>query len=257
VILHKTPREIEAMRPAGALVAEAHARVREMLTPGVTTRELDRAVEALFEERGAAPLFKGVPGKVPYPAVTCISTNEQVVHGIPGEYALREGDIVSFDTGCRLNGWCGDAAWTYPVGRTDEEKQRLLDVGAGTLRCAIASLAECRKWSQVASRMERFVRDAGFSVVEEFVGHGIGREMHEDPQVPNFVGRNIRQHDFPLQPGLVLAIEPMVNAGSKNVRILSDHWTIVTEDGRPSVHFEHTVALTEKGPIVLTEGVGL
>lgn len=248
----KRPREIELMREAGRLVARAHQQVSRMIEPGVTTAEIDSAVERLFEQNSATPLFKGVPGKVPFPAVCCISVNEQVVHGIPGPRRLEAGDIVKIDTGCRLNGWCGDSAWTYAVGEIDPLKRRLMDIGEENLYLAIRESGRCKRWSEVAQVMERHVRQAGFSVVEQFVGHGIGREMHEDPQVPNFVSAQLKRHDFRLEPGLVLAIEPMVNAGTKNVRILKDHWTVETKDKKPSVHFEHTVALTADGPDILT-----
>jgi methionyl aminopeptidase len=244
------------MQQAGRLVADAHQVIAEMIEPGISTRELDSAVERLFEENNATPLFKGYPGEVPFPAVTCISVDEQVVHGIPGERRLREGEIVSVDTGCRLNGWCGDAAWTYPVGKIDPLKQRLLEVGESVLEVAIREIGRQKWWSDVAEIMVRHAENAGFSVVEEFVGHGIGCEMHEDPQVPNYVSEELRKHDFRLEPGLVVAIEPMINAGTKEVGLLQDHWTVQTVDGRPSVHFEHTVALTADGPLVLTEGVG-
>lgn len=249
----KTPREIQNMRKAGRLVAQAHQMVREMMEPGVTTGEIDAAVERLFEQHGATPIFKGVPGPVPYPAVTCISINEEVVHGIPGERKLCAGDLVSVDTGCRLEGWCGDSAWTYPVGEVNEECRRLLEVGRGNLEIALREMGRRKKWSEVARLMATEVRRAGFSVVEDFVGHGIGRDMHEDPQVPNFVSPQLKQHDIELLPGLVIAVEPMVNAGSRHVRVSkSDHWTVVTRDGRPSVHFEHTIAVTADGPVVLT-----
>ena len=253
VITLKSPREIALMREAGRLVAQAHELVRGMIAPGVTTAELDLAVERLFADHHAVPLFKGVPGKVPFPAVCCISVNEQVVHGIPGSRVLESGDLVKVDTGCRLNGWCGDSAWSYPVGEVDEVKQRLLQVGEENLAIAIRELGQQKRWSQVAGQMERAVRAAGFSVVEQFVGHGIGREMHEDPQVPNYVSPQLRRFDFKLEPGLVVAIEPMVNAGTKHVVVSKrDHWTVETRDRRPSVHFEHTVALTAEGPVILT-----
>ncbi len=252
VIVLKSAAELELMREAGRLVAEAHQLVGEMIAPGITTRQLDAAVDQLFEQRGATPLFKGVPGPVPFPATTCISINEEVVHGIPSERPLCEGDLVSVDTGCRLNGWCGDAAWTYAVGRIDEEKQRLMDVGQATLALAIKEMGEQETWSKVAAAMEAIVQEAGFSVVEELVGHGIGREMHEDPQVPNFVSPELIEHDFRLDAGLVIAVEPMVNAGTADVAMLEDHWTIVTADGRPSVHFEHTLAVTDQGVLILT-----
>jgi len=243
------------MRRAGLLVWHAHQLAKSLIRPGTTTGEIDAAVDALYVEHNADPLFKGVPGTVPFPAVTCISINEEVVHGIPGPRKLVEGDIVSVDTGCKLGGWCGDAAATYPVGRVSQEARRLLDVTSGVLELAIELLGKCSLWSEVAGEMEKFVKDHKFSVVEAFVGHGIGREMHEDPQVPNFVSRQLRRRDdFQLVPGLVIAIEPMVNMGTKRVRTLSDHWTQVTVDRKPSAHFEHTVAITQSGTEILTAG---
>jgi methionyl aminopeptidase len=251
----RSPREIAEMRKAGLLVWEAHRLAASMIRPGVTTAEIDAAIEDFFARHNAVPLFKGVPGHVPFPAVTCISINEQVVHGIPGPRRLAEGDLVSLDTGCKLNGWCGDAAATYPVGRVHPEVRRLLDVTREVLDLAIKLTASRSRWSEVAREMQAYVKRHRFSVVEAFVGHGIGREMHEDPQVPNFVSSHLRGGgDFQLVPGLVIAIEPMVNMGTKRVRTLSDHWTQVTADGRPSAHFEHTVAMTEFGPYVLTAG---
>ncbi len=253
MIVLKSGREIALMREAGRLVAQALAEASSLVHPGVTTREIDAAIEALFQKAGAEPLFKGVPGKVPFPAVSCISVNEEVVHGIPGDRVLQPGDLVSIDTGCRLSGWCADSAWTYPVGAVDEASQRLLDVGRTVLELAIAECGRRQRWSEVANLMAKTVRQAGFSVVEDFVGHGIGREMHEDPQVPNYLSQSLAKADFKLEPGLVLAIEPMLNAGGKATRISKqDHWTVATRDGKPSVHFEHTVAFTPKGPMVLT-----
>jgi methionyl aminopeptidase len=252
-IEHKSPRELEMMRKAGLLVWEAHQLAAAAVRPGVTTAEIDTIVERFFQQHRAAPLFKGVPGRVPFPAVTCISINEEVVHGIPGPRRLKEGDIVKIDTGCKVAGWCGDAALTHPVGRIDPEVRRLLDVTQATLNLAIRLMGTKSLWSEVAAEMEAFVKKSGFCVVESFVGHGIGREMHEDPQVPNFVSSQLRRGgDFRLQPGLVIAIEPMVNMGTKRVRVRPDHWTQVTADGRQSAHFEHTVAVTEQGPYVLT-----
>ncbi len=255
------------MRPAGALVAEAHQLAQRLLKPGIATREIDAAVEDLFASRNAIPLFKGVPAigidddgneiEVLFPAVTCISVNEEVVHGVPGDRVLSEGDLVSIDTGCRVDGWCGDAAWTYAVGEPDELGKRLISVGQKVLAAAIEELGRKSRWMEVAAIMESIVDEAGFGLVEEFVGHGIGREMHEDPQVPNFVPMGANEQDFELKPGLVLAVEPMVNAGTGNVSVLStDHWTVETNDGKPSVHYEHTIALTKEGPVVLTAGVG-
>jgi methionyl aminopeptidase len=242
------------MRKAGLLVWKSHRLAEALLAPGVTTGEIDAAIERFFEENSATPLFKGVPGRVPFPAVTCISVNEEVVHGIPGPRKLVEGDIVSIDTGCKWKGWCGDAAITHPIGKVTPETRRLLDVTEGVLDLAIDLMGKMSLWSRVAAEMEAYVRDNGFAVVEAFVGHGIGRQMHEDPQVPNFVSDQLRRNgDFRLEPGLVIAVEPMVNMGTKRVRTLPDHWTQVTVDGRPSAHFEHTIAITASGPLVLTD----
>ncbi len=243
------------MRKAGLVVWRAHQLAASLARPGATTGEIDAAVENFFRKHRAAPLFKGVPGKIPFPAVTCMSINEEVVHGIPGTRKLVEGDILSIDTGCKLNGWCGDAAVTLPIGKVAPEVQRLLDVTRGTLELAIELMGNRSHWSQVAAEMEVFVKDNGFHVVEDFVGHGIGREMHEDPQVPNFRSPQLRRGgDFRLVPGLVIAVEPMVNTGTKQVRMRGDHWTQITADKKPSAHFEHTIAITDTGPYALTAG---
>jgi methionyl aminopeptidase len=256
VIKLKSPREIGLMREAGRVVAQAHASVRALAVPGATTADMDEAVAAIFREHAAIPLFKGYPssvkGKPPFPAVICASVNEQVVHGIPNRRPLKEGDIVSIDTGCKLNGWCGDAAVTLAIGPVRPEVRRLLDVTSETLELALRALTRCRTWSEVASLMERYVKSQGMYVIEKFVGHGIGQAMHEEPQVPNFVSKALLQHDIRLEPGLVLAIEPMVALGTKDVRTLADGWTVETKDRRPSAHFEHTVAMTPEGPRVLT-----
>ena len=248
----KSPREIGLMRQAGLLVAEALRLCRSMVKPGVKTAEIDRAVEDLFASRGAQPLFKGYPGKTPFPAVTCISLNEQVVHGIPGPRAIQEGDLLKIDTACKLNGWCADAAITLPVGTISAAKERLLAVGEQVLRLAMVEMGRRRWWSEVASAMQRMVESAGFSVVTQYVGHGIGRVMHEPPQVPNFVNHEVRKHDFRLEEGLVLAVEPMVNMRRAETDVLRDHWTVVTRDGLPSVHVEHTLAITRDGVYVVT-----
>lgn len=251
----RSRREIDQMRKAGLLVWQAHQLAASMMRPGATTAEIDAVVEEFFARHDAVPLFKGVSGHVPFPAVTCVSINEEVVHGIPSSRKLVEGDIVSIDTGCKLNGWCGDAAATYPVGRIRPEVQHLLDVTRNVLELAVDLMGKKARWSEVAAEMETYVKQEKLAVVEAFVGHGIGREMHEDPQVPNFVSRQLRRGgDFRLVPGLVIAIEPMVNMGTKRVRMRRDHWTQVTADGQPSAHFEHTVAITESGTDVLTMG---
>ena len=248
----KSPREIALMREAGKVVAEALRLCRSMAKPGVRTIEIDQAVEDLYTRRGALPLFKGYPGKVPFPAVTCISLNEQVVHGIPGQRAIREGELLKIDTACKLNGWCADAAVTIIVGDVRPEWRRLLEVGEEVLRIAMVEMGRRKMWTEVALRMQQHVEAAGFSVVTQYVGHGIGRVMHENPQVPNFVNREVRKNDFRLEEGLVLAVEPMVNMGRSDTDTLRDHWTVVTRDGLPSVHVEHTLALTAQGVVVVT-----
>ncbi len=248
----KSPREIALMREAGKLVAEALRRCREMARPGARTMDIDQAVEALYAERGAVPLFKGYPGRVPFPAVTCLSINEQVVHGIPGQRRLREGDLFKVDTACKLNGWCADAAITVIIGEVRPEWRRLVQTAEEVLQIAVVEMGRRKWWSEVAARMQQHAEGAGFSVVRQYVGHGIGRIMHENPQVPNFVSRDVRKHDFRLEPGLVLAVEPMVNMGRPEVETLRDHWTVVTRDGLPSVHVEHTLALTAEGVRILT-----
>ena len=258
MITLKSRREIGLMREAGKLVAEAHRIARSLVKPGVTTREIDDAVDQFFAQQNAEPLFKGYQGhaSVPFPAATCTSLNEQVVHGIPGDDVLKVGDILSIDTGCRIGGWCGDSAWTYPVGEIDAESQRLMDAGQEILAVAIETLGTAKTWSEVANAMMDMAKSHRYSLVEQFVGHGIGREMHEPPQVPNYTAESLKQDDFEIQPGLVLAVEPMVNAGTADIKILNDQWTVVTADRKRSVHFEHTVAVTKDGPVRLTEGVG-
>lgn len=252
----KSPREIGLMREAGRVVGKALDRVRQLAVPGVTTAELDEAVATIFREHNATPLFLGYPssikGKPAFPAVICASVNEQVVHGIPNNRPLREGDVVSIDTGCKINGWCGDSAITLPIGSISAEAQKLLDVTSATLDLAIRAMSRCKTWSEVASLMEQYVKSQGLYVIEKFVGHGIGQAMHEEPQVPNFVSKSLRKYDIRLEPGLVLAIEPMVALGTKDVRTLDDGWTVETKDRRQSAHFEHTVAMTQDGPRVLT-----
>ena len=253
----KTAREIGLMREAGKLVARALKICRDMAKPGVRTLDIDQAVETFYAEHLAIPLFKGYPGKTPFPAVTCLSVNEQVVHGIPSaRVVLKEGDLLKVDTACRLNGWCADRAITLPIGQVSTEKQRLLRVAEETLQLAIDLLPKRKWWTQVASEMQRHVEKAGFSVVTQYVGHGIGRVMHESPQVPNYVDRETRKHDFKLEPGLTIAVEPMVNMRRADVDTLGDNWTVVTRDRMPSVHVEHTLALTADGVQVITADDG-
>ena len=254
----KSEKEIAAMRQAGLLTWKCHQVAAAMVKPGVTTGEINDAVEQFMQEQQAIPLFKGVPsstGNVPFPAVACISINEQIVHGIPGKRVLQEGDVVSIDLGVKYKGWCGDAAVTYGVGKITPQLQRLLDITEGTLRLAIELIPKHTLWSQVAQEMETYVKDAGFSVVEGLVGHSIGRNMWEEPQVPNyFTPQYEALGNFELKPGVVIAVEPMVTMRSKHIVTLPDHWTIVAQDGKPSAHFEHTIAITKSGVEVLTAG---
>lgn len=251
----KSEREISLMRAAGLVVWGAHNVAAQLVKPSVTTAEINAAVDKYITEQGAQALFKGVPGKVPYPAATCISVNEQLVHGIPGPRRLKEGDIVSIDLGVKLNGWCGDAAVTHAVGKISPQARRLLDVTEGVLTLAIELLPKRKYWSQIAREMEVYVKAAKFSVVEGLVGHSIGREMWEGLQLPNYYTKQYEARgDFEIKPGMVLAVEPMVNMGGKGIKMLSDHWTIATMDGVLSAHFEHTLALTKEGVQVLTAG---
>jgi methionyl aminopeptidase len=249
----KSPREVALMREAGKLVAQALKICREMCKPGVKTIEIDRAVEELYRKHDATPLFKGYPGpKVPFPASTCISFNEQVVHGIPGSRVIREGDLVKIDTACKLNGWCADRAITVAVGEVRPEWRRLLKIAEEVLDLAKLELGRCRWWTEVAERMQKYVEGNGFRMVEQYVGHGIGRTMHENPQVPNFVNKEVRKANFRLEEGLALAVEPMVNMGRADTETLRDHWTVVTRDGLPSIHVEHTFALLQGRVVVVT-----
>ncbi len=241
------------MRKAGLLVWCAHYLTGKTIRVGMTTKELDQVIDQFFVANDAEPVFKGVPGKIPYPAASCISINDQVVHAIPSDRKIENGDIVSVDTGCRIDGWCGDAADTYMVGTVDDHSKKLVDVTRRVLNLAITRLAKAKHWSDVARSMEDYVRKNGFSVVEVFVGHGIGRQMHEEPQVPNFVYRTfLRYGDFAIRPGLCIAIEPMVNAGTKRIRQGTDGWAIYTGDGARSAHIEHSVGILKTGPLVLT-----
>lgn len=248
----RSPREIRKMRAAGLIVWEAHQAAARLLAPGLTTGEINEVYRATFARHGAQPLFLNY-GTPPFPAETCISINEEVVHGIPGNRELVEGDIVSLDTGCRLDGWCGDAAVTHAIGEIDPAHRKLLEVTNGVLNLAIECMDRERQWSGVCREMARYVEEAGFSVVEEMVGHGIGKELHEAPSVPNYFDAEfMSENDFDLRPGVVIAVEPMVNLGTKEIAMLDDEWTIVTADDSPSAHFEHTIAITREGPLRLT-----
>ena len=234
------------MRRAGTVVAEMHEVCVRAARPGATTADLDRAARDVLDRRGAGSNFLNYHG---FPAVVCTSPNEVIVHGIPGPRVLEEGDIVSIDCGAIIEGWHADAAVTVPVGEIDDESKRLIDVTRAALQASIDATVAGNRLGDVGAVSEDVVSEAGFSVVREYVGHGIGTAMHEEPQVPNYgpAGRGLR-----LKTGLVIAIEPMVNAGTAQTRVLDDGWTVVTADGRRSAHFEHTIAVGDNGPEVLT-----
>jgi len=244
----KTPQEIEKMRRAGDIVRQTLELVRGLVKPGATTLDLEQAAEKKISELGAVPAFKGYHG---YPCVLCTSVNSEVVHGIPsGDRVLREGDIVSIDCGAVIDGYFGDSAITVPVGeKVAPETLRLLEVTKASLENAIRTVKVGATLGDVGAAVQEVVESDGFSVVRDFVGHGIGTRMHEDPQVPNYGRRGM---GLKLREGMVIGIEPMVNAGKPGVQVLSDGWTAVTQDGSMSAHFEHTVAVTAEGAVVLT-----
>jgi methionyl aminopeptidase len=246
VIIRKSPSEIATMREAGRITARALRLVGEAVRPGATTAELDAIAEEVIRSAGAVPAFKGYHG---FPGTICSSVNHQVVHGIPGATLLREGDILSVDVGAIVEGYYGDSARTFAVGEVGEAARTLMDATRGALDAGIAQCVPGRKLYDISHAVQTVAESAGFSVVREYVGHGIGRSMHEDPQLPNFGAPG---QGPTLAVGMVFAIEPMVNAGAAAVRALDDGWTVVTEDGSLSAHFEHTVAVTEDGPLVLT-----
>jgi methionyl aminopeptidase len=251
----KTPEQIERMRKAGRIVHQVLDRLGEMIRPGITTEELNAEAERITRQSGGACLFKGVPGKAgPFPGAICASVNEQVVHGIPGSREVCDGDIVSIDFGVKLDGWCSDAARTFMVGNVAPPVQRLVEVTQNSLAMVIEMFRPGEKWSTLARAMQTYIESEGFSVVREFVGHGIGLEMWEDPKVPNYVSRELIERDIPLVEGMVLAVEPMVNMGGPKVEYSPDGWTVLTKDRRPSAHFEHTLAGTPDGVAVLTDG---
>lgn len=246
MVILKAPWEIDRMRASNQIVARALSALAQAVQPGVTTRELDRLAEDLLRERGAAAAFKGYRG---YPFALCASVNEEVVHGMPSDRALREGDIVSLDLGAVVDGYYGDGAVTVPVGPISGPAEQLLRVTRDALERGVRAAQRGGRLGDISHAVQTHVERHGYSVVRTFVGHGIGKELHEEPQIPNFgpPGRGPL-----LLPGMVLAIEPMVNAGGPDVEILADRWTAVTADRSLSAHFEHTVAITENGPEVLT-----
>jgi methionyl aminopeptidase len=246
--MRRTPDELKKMRVAGRVVAEMHARIRDAIRPGVTTAELDRVAREVLDKRGARSNFLNY-GHPPFPAVVCTSPNSVIVHGIPGPYRLKEGDIVSVDCGAIIDGFHGDAAFTAPVGQVSDEASRLMKVTEESLFAGIEAMVDDNRISDIGHAVQSVAEAAGFSVVREYVGHAIGTAMHEKPEVPNYgpPGRGPK-----LRPGMVFAVEPMVNVGGAATRVLDDQWSVVTADGSLSAHFEHTIAITDNGPDILT-----
>jgi methionyl aminopeptidase len=255
VITLKTPQETAKMHEAGRIVAEMLAACRAAVRPGVTTGELDRIAADVLRRHGATSNFKGygVPVLPPFPGVICTSVNEQVVHGIPGKRRLKEGEILSIDAGAIVEGWHADAAITVPVGEVSAQAAKLIAVTDEALRRAIGAAVVGKRLGDIGAAVQRFVEAQGFTVVRNYVGHGIGRAMHEEPQVPNY---GAPERGLQIKEGLCIAIEPMVNVGGAQTRTLPDQWTVVTADGSLSAHFEHTLWCTAAGPVVLTAPKG-
>jgi methionyl aminopeptidase len=244
----KSEQELALMRQAGRIVAEVLARIQDALAPGMTTSDLEAiAGEVIIGKYQAIPSFKGYRG---YPGMICASVNEEIVHGIPGPRVLNEGDIIGVDVGVIYRGYHGDAAITLPVGEVDVDSRRLMDVTAEALRLGIEAAQVGRSTADISRAIQQCAEGQGFSVVREYTGHGIGRKMHEEPQVVNFYEPKMGR--VQLRPGMTIALEPMVNAGGWQTRLLDDHWTVVTADGKRSAHFEHTIAVTKSGPEILT-----
>jgi methionyl aminopeptidase len=250
MIIRKSKDEIEAMARAGRVVAETLDRIGERVASGVTTKELDLVAEEFIHSQGGVPTFKGYRG---FPASICASPNSMVVHGIPGSDRLDEGDVISIDVGVTLDGFVADSAYTFAVGEIDADARRLLEVCQAALSAGIERARAGNHLQDISHAVQTTTEKAGFSVVRSLVGHGIGRAMHEEPQVPNFGEPG---HGPVLAPGMTLAIEPMINAGGPEVWVADDRWSISTDDGSLSAHFEHTVAITENGPLVLTRSKG-
>ena len=253
----KSRDEIQKMRAAGRVVHDVLRHCEAICKPGVTTQEIDEEAYRFFTQRGARGLFKHYPTYRPgegFPSNLCISVNEEVVHGIAGSRQIKEGDIVGVDCGVELNGWCGDSARTIMVGQVNSSVCKLCETTRHLLDIAVENMKPGRKWSQIARLMQRYAEEAGLTVVRDFVGHGIGKKMHEPPQVPNFVSPSLLKHDIELREGMVLAVEPMCNLGGVDVVTRDDGWTVATVDGQPSAHYEHTIAVTSSGAEILTDG---
>lgn len=247
MIICKTPRELEIMRESGRIVALTHQKLEKAIQPGITTGELDKIADEFIRSMDAIPSFKGYNG---FRGSICASVNEELVHGIPGDRVLNEGDIISIDIGAKYKGYHGDSAWTYPVGDVDDETMDLLKVTETSLFKGLDEAKPGERLSNISHAIQTYAESEGFSIVREYVGHGVGQELHEAPQIPHYGPPNKGPR---LKPGMVLAIEPMVNAGSRHVKTLSDDWTVVTRDGKMCAHFEHTIAITEEGYEILTK----
>jgi methionyl aminopeptidase len=253
----KSRADLQKMRAAGRIVQEVHQKCRELCKPGTTTLEIDEAAEKIISDHGAVGLFKNYPTYKPnegFPANLCISVNDVVVHGIASDYQVQDGDVVGVDCGVMLDGWCGDAATTILVGDVDPKVRKMCEATEHCLDIAIQHIKPGRRWSQIARLMQNYAESKGYGVVRDFVGHGIGQRMHEEPKVPNFVSRELLKNDIVLREGVVLAVEPMCTLGTREVRTLSDGWTVVTLDGKASAHYEHTLAVTREGCEILTDG---
>lgn len=246
MIICKSEAELRLMREAGRIVADTHRLLKQAIRPGVTTRELDTIAEQYIRSQGAIPSFKGYNG---FPASICASVNEELVHGIPGNRKLNEGDIISIDIGAQYQGYHGDSAWTYPVGEISETHRKLLEVTEASLYAGLEQARPDVRLFTISHAIQKVIEDAGFSVVREYVGHGIGASLHEEPQIPNY---GLPEKGPRLKPGMVLAIEPMVNVGERYVKTLADNWMVVTQDGTWCAHFEHTIAITADGYEILT-----
>lgn len=247
MIICKAPREIEIMREAGRIVALVHEELKKQIKPGVTTKHLDQIAEKVIRAHGAISSFKGYNN---FPANICTSINEELVHGIPKKRALKEGDIISIDVGVKHNGYHGDSAWTYPVGKISEAANKLLEVAEKSLFIGLEQARVGNRLSDVSHAIQAYVESHSFSIVREYVGHGVGQDLHEDPQIPHYgpPGKGPR-----LKAGMTLAIEPMVNYGKRYVKTLPDNWTVITSDKSLCAHFEHTIAITDSGYEILTK----
>lgn len=247
-VVLKAPEEILLMREAGLVVAKAHARIKKVIEPGISTLEIEREVTDVIDREGGTPTFHGQYG---FPGKVCISVNDEILHGFPSGRKLVDGDVISVDIGCTKGGFIGDSAWTYAVGTPSEVAKRMLEVGEKALFAGLKKAKSKKKLKDVSKAIQKTTEKAGFSIVREYTGHGVGRKLHEPPKIPNWVDLSYPAN-VKLKEGMTLAIEPMINEGSHEAKVLGDGWTVVTADGGLSVHFEHTIAVMNGGPLILT-----